>query len=528
MIDKGYVVVYNEGVGGSSPRKLSELKVGAAAEGSGGLQSVQPGANITIDNTDPQNPVVSASGGGSSNPPKPIDLRPQPVPPTLSVDEASTVIPVIDGYEYTANFSADFGMSVINLSEGAANGWWIAWKPATGVTDTANTLVFTDTTQGGIAYGYVHGVGLQVQVGSTPPITIDADFSPNDTVVVGINADGSYWIATSNVPLMSYPATPPLSISSIGAWLGNLYAGAVTLSGEIIVDEDLLEPTLKGYVVASELPPYSSQGSANWPPEGVSVGDTFYVTHGGTLQGVEYKDPDENFNYEGFKVLGLPAPEESLFDLLPINKVDASVLVESVQADEDYALGFIFDNTAPANPVLTTELPGYLRPHRIGYSTEQYTELYYDNISFYRGGDFPYFTRLSPNTSGESVNVTLPAASGTLARLEDLPDAIKKTSVLTSSSGVINIDCADGIDTLKLTVSENITEWQFINKPAVTTYVEKQILITRAAGSGYTCVSPATLGTAGGAWTINDGTERLGLIINNMGDVELYPSGVLV
>ena len=34
--------------------------------GGGGIQSVVAGTNITVDNTDPLNPVVSASGGGSS------------------------------------------------------------------------------------------------------------------------------------------------------------------------------------------------------------------------------------------------------------------------------------------------------------------------------------------------------------------------------------------------------------------------------------------------------------------------------
>ena len=32
---------------------------------SGGIQSIVAGTNVTIDNTDPLNPVVSATGGGS-------------------------------------------------------------------------------------------------------------------------------------------------------------------------------------------------------------------------------------------------------------------------------------------------------------------------------------------------------------------------------------------------------------------------------------------------------------------------------
>ena len=39
-------------------------KLGAHQIEGGVVQSIQPGANVTIDNTDPQHPVVSATGGG--------------------------------------------------------------------------------------------------------------------------------------------------------------------------------------------------------------------------------------------------------------------------------------------------------------------------------------------------------------------------------------------------------------------------------------------------------------------------------
>jgi len=45
--------------------------------GGGGVQSVQAGTNVTVDNTDPQNPIVSATGGGGldqDNLPIKIDL----------------------------------------------------------------------------------------------------------------------------------------------------------------------------------------------------------------------------------------------------------------------------------------------------------------------------------------------------------------------------------------------------------------------------------------------------------------------
>lgn len=33
--------------------------------GGGGIQSIIPGDNISVDNTDPQNPIISSTGGGT-------------------------------------------------------------------------------------------------------------------------------------------------------------------------------------------------------------------------------------------------------------------------------------------------------------------------------------------------------------------------------------------------------------------------------------------------------------------------------
>jgi hypothetical protein len=40
--------------------------VGSAGGGSGGVQTIVAGTNITVDDTDPENPIISASGGGGS------------------------------------------------------------------------------------------------------------------------------------------------------------------------------------------------------------------------------------------------------------------------------------------------------------------------------------------------------------------------------------------------------------------------------------------------------------------------------
>lgn len=53
---------------GASTFRVTGLQLrqayGGGGGGSGGVQSVQPGTGIAVDNTDPANPIVSATGGG--------------------------------------------------------------------------------------------------------------------------------------------------------------------------------------------------------------------------------------------------------------------------------------------------------------------------------------------------------------------------------------------------------------------------------------------------------------------------------
>ncbi len=105
----------------------------------------------------------------------------------------------------------------------------------------------------------------------------------------------------------------------------------------------------------------------------------------------------------------------------------------------------------------------------------------------------------------------------------------KKTSTLTSSSGVITIDCADGIDKHTITLSENVTSWSFTNRPTGTDYIVKIVAVTQDASTARTCVSPATK-TAGSAWTVSStlsSEEWLELWIG-ASDVYLRASGTMV
>ena len=104
------------------------------------------------------------------------------------------------------------------------------------------------------------------------------------------------------------------------------------------------------------------------------------------------------------------------------------------------------------------------------------------------------------------------------------------TASLSSSSGVVTIDCAADTDVYDLTLTENVTSWSFTNLPAAGTYRDVQVRITQHASAAKTVVSPATSGrTAGGAWvqsTIVSSIELLTIRVFSDGTKHLFPSGV--
>lgn len=105
-----------------------------------------------------------------------------------------------------------------------------------------------------------------------------------------------------------------------------------------------------------------------------------------------------------------------------------------------------------------------------------------------------------------------------------------RTTTLSSSSGVVTIDCAADTDLYDLTLTENITSWSFTNLPAAGTYRDIQVRITQHASSAKTVVSPATAGrTAGGVYvasTALSSIELLTIRVFSDGTKHLFPSGV--
>ena len=56
---------------GTHDRYVSD-EDGNISKQAGGIKTIQAGANITIDNTDPKNPIISSTGGSSTNETDPI------------------------------------------------------------------------------------------------------------------------------------------------------------------------------------------------------------------------------------------------------------------------------------------------------------------------------------------------------------------------------------------------------------------------------------------------------------------------
>lgn len=105
-----------------------------------------------------------------------------------------------------------------------------------------------------------------------------------------------------------------------------------------------------------------------------------------------------------------------------------------------------------------------------------------------------------------------------------------QVAAVTSSAGVITIDCSSENRLRTITLTENVTSWSFTNLPAAGAFVDVSIRITQHASAAKTVVSPAsTSRTAGGAWTQSatvGAIETLGLRIYSDGTVDLFPSGV--
>jgi len=109
----------------------------------------------------------------------------------------------------------------------------------------------------------------------------------------------------------------------------------------------------------------------------------------------------------------------------------------------------------------------------------------------------------------------------------------EKITVISSTAGVVSIDLSLATPNYVLTLTENVTSWNFTNPPASGYMKEILITIIQHASSAKTVVTPASAGrTAGGlAWVASTVlSSRECLVMHCFSDATrtLFPTGVMV
>lgn len=138
-------IVLSEALTADDPLDILIFGAGSAS-GGGGIQSIVEGANITVDNTDPQNPIVSAANNGIQS--------------------------IIEGTNITID-NTDPLNPIISSAGGGGTGWGL-----TGNSGTDNSINFIGTTD---------DIDLTVRRNDNPVLTFYSDRTYMETTNVGSN-----------------------------------------------------------------------------------------------------------------------------------------------------------------------------------------------------------------------------------------------------------------------------------------------------------------------------------------------------
>ena len=132
------------------------------------VRSVRAGTNVVIDNTDPNNPIVSSTGGGSGPSGGVTSVRGGA---NISVDSTNTTSPIVSVTGLLTSLTAGSGMSITNLGTGNPV---ITNTGLLGVTAGANISVGTGAnptiSATGVVLSVAAGAGISITGSATHPV----------------------------------------------------------------------------------------------------------------------------------------------------------------------------------------------------------------------------------------------------------------------------------------------------------------------------------------------------------------------
>lgn len=263
--------------------------------GSGGVQSIVAGANITVDNTDPANPVVSATGGGGGGTVRNWDLTKVVSPAVLALATFAPTFP----YPNDGTVAAPLLSLSIPAGSPKVGGGSLGFLPSTGKVfwywqplAATGTYAFAQNGVGAgpldapaFQFGIVAGEGLKELTTNT---VIDAAFVDGDVALVYADVDtGAVGVKTphGDFPAAFTGATLP-GLEVLAGVFGYVTTGTGTLSSNSAVTDlgSGLTPPV-GYSGLTTL------GDAPLPAGSV-VGDSLTVTVAGSWANIPYNVGD--------------------------------------------------------------------------------------------------------------------------------------------------------------------------------------------------------------------------------------------
>lgn len=289
-------------------------KVNQAIEDLEFIEELVEGDNVEIDNTDPKRPVINVivpPAPPGIRPPRPIDLSGSPSPATLELMDFPENAGTIAGNVLSVDVAAS--PAIQTVAAGVITGNYIGKRFLTftlnaPTTDAAawfvNVSVLTapEDSRVSVSFNYT-GSGLRVEKGISLEYQ-DASFVSGDSGVFAFDFDaGTATVFTEDKPEgmvvtgVDFSGAILLVASIVGAGaMGFSIDGEMTMDTSGNVPGWFVEP--EGW---EEYAPFEKTVPASLPPDTVAP-TAFYVTHGGPFNGIEYADPDENGNCEGFLV----------------------------------------------------------------------------------------------------------------------------------------------------------------------------------------------------------------------------------